>query len=302
MANGSSHMQKITTNLWFDTQAKEAAEFYTSTFSDSKIINSSIIHGSPSGDVDILTVELMGREFTLISAGPLFKLNPSISFLVGCRTKEEVDELWQSLSAGGTALMELGSYPFSERYGWIQDRYGVSWQIMFMGDREILQSIIPTLMFVGDVSGKAEGAVNFYASVFNDAKVGDIMRYEKGDEPEEEGTIKHARVVLEGQEFAAMDSARMHDFAFNEAISLVVSCDSQAEVDHHWDLLSAVSESEQCGWLKDKYGVSWQIVPNALDRMMADEDQEKVARVTEAFLKMKKLDIAELEAAYANDK
>ena len=206
--------------------------------------------------------------------------------------------LWQSLSAGGTALMELGSYPFSEWYGWIQDKYGVSWQVMFMGEREIYQSIIPTLMFVGGNAGKAEEAINFYASVFRDAKVGGIMRYEKGEEPDTEGTIKYSRLVLEGQEFAAMDSAYKHDFAFNEAISLMVHCADQEEIDYYWDKLSAVPESEQCGWLKDKYGLSWQIVPDAMDEMMAEGTPEQIDRVTEAFLPMKKLDIAKLQAAY----
>jgi predicted 3-demethylubiquinone-9 3-methyltransferase (glyoxalase superfamily) len=234
----------------------------------------------------------------LISAGPLFKFNPSISFLVACKTKKEVTELWGKLSEGGTALMELSKYPFSERYGWLQDKFGFSWQVMFMGEREIRQKITPTLMFVGGVCGKAEEAVNSYASVFHNAKVGDILRYGKGEEPDKEGTIKHVAFMLEGMEFAAMDSARSHNFAFNEAISFIVHCDTQKEIDYYWGRLSAVPEAEQCGWLKDKYGVSWQITPTAMDEMLQDKDEKKVARVTEAFLKMKKFDIEKLEQAY----
>ena len=162
----------------------------------------------------------------------------------------------------------------------------------------ITQKIIPTLMFVGDVCGKAEEAIRFYATVFDDAKVGDIMRYEKGEEPDKEGTVKYAPFQLEGQRFAAMDSARMHDFNFNEAVSLIVHCENQAEIDRYWAALSAVPASEQCGWLKDRYGVSWQIVPTRMDEMLKDKDPEKLARVTEAFLKMKKFDIAKLEEAY----
>ena len=154
--------------------------------------------------MDIVDIVLLGQEFTLISAGPLFKFNPSISFLVACKTKNEVDALWEKLSEGGTALMELGEYPFSERYGWLQDRYGLSWQVMSMGDRKITQMITPTLMFVGRQSGRAEEAINFYATVFHHAKVGDILRYSKGEEPDREGTIKHASFRLEGQEFAAI--------------------------------------------------------------------------------------------------
>lgn len=291
-------LEKITPHLWFDKEAREAAEFYTSVFKDSEIEDTSTIHNTPSGSVDIVTIELSGQEFTLISAGPLFKFNPSVSFLVACRTKDEVDALWDKLSEGGTALMELGEYPFSEKYGWVQDKYGLSWQVMFMGDRKIKQKITPTLMFVGKQCGKAEEAINFYASVFHDARVGDIDRYGKGEEPDREGTVKHAAFTLEGQDFAAMDSAHQHKFAFNEAISLMVHCGTQEEIDYFWGKLSADPEAEQCGWLKDKYGLSWQIVPTVMDEMLRDKDERKRARVTEAFLKMKKFDIAELRRAY----
>lgn len=294
-------MEKITPHLWFDREAKEAAKFYTSVFKDSKISDMTTLHNTPSGTVDIVTIELLGQEFTLINAGPLFKFNPSISFLVACKTKDEVDLLWTKLSEGGTALMELGEYPFSERYGWVQDRYGLSWQVMIALGREIKQKITPTLLFVGEQYGNAEEAINFYATVFHNAKVGDIDRYSKGEEPDKDGTIKHAAFVLEGQEFAAMDSALEHNFAFNEAISFMVHCQTQEEIDYYWEKLSADPKAKQCGWLKDKYGVSWQIVPTAMDEMLKDKDGAKVARVTEAFLKMKKFDIELLKKAYEGE-
>jgi predicted 3-demethylubiquinone-9 3-methyltransferase (glyoxalase superfamily) len=290
--------QIITPHLWFDKEAKEAAEFYSTTFSGSKIKNISTLYNTPSGTADLVTIELMEQEFMLISAGPFFKFNPSISFLVMCQTMDEVDALWNKLSDGGTPLMELGAYPFSKRYGWIQDRYGLSWQLIFMESNEIRQSIVPTLMFVGDVAGKAEEAINFYSSIFRDSQVGGILRYSDGEEPDIEGTIRHAAFRLENQEFAAMDSARPHDFAFNEAISFIVNCGTQMEIDYYWEKLSADPKSEQCGWLKDKYGVSWQIVPTAMGEMLRDFDKKKVARVTEAFLKMKKFDLATLKRAY----
>src|SRR5688572_21658593 len=136
-------MLKVTSHLWFDKEAKEAAEFYTSVFKGSKINSMTTLHNTPSGSVDIVTIELSGQEFTLISAGPLFKFTPTVSFLVACNTQEEVDALWGELSQEGSTLMELGEYPFSEKYGWVQDRYGLSWQVMFMGDREIKQKITP---------------------------------------------------------------------------------------------------------------------------------------------------------------
>jgi predicted 3-demethylubiquinone-9 3-methyltransferase (glyoxalase superfamily) len=116
-------------------------------------------------------------------------------------------------------------------------------------------------------------------------------------EPNKEGTVMHGVVTLAGQDFFAMDSAKEHNFKFNEAISFIVNCEDQKEIDYYWDKLSAVPEAEQCGWLKDKFGVSWQIVPTAMNKMMAGGDKARMDRVTKAFLKMKKFDIAELERA-----
>lgn len=291
-------MQKITPHLWFDNQAKEAGAFYTSVFPDSRVRNTTTLHDTPSGSVDLVSIELCGQDFELISAGPLFKFNPSVSFLVACATKEEVDALWRELSGGGKPLMDLGSYPFSERYGWVQDRYGLSWQVMFAGGREIRQRITPVLMFVEKQSGKAEEAIRFYTSVFHDSGVGDINRYDKGEEPDREGTVRFARFTLEGQQFAAMDSARTHGFRFNEAISLLVHCDTQEEIDYYWERLSADPKAEQCGWLKDRYGLSWQVTPTLMGEMLASNDPQKLARVTQAFLQMKKFDIAKLKEAY----
>lgn len=290
-------MPTITPHLWFDKEAREAAEFYTSILERSAIKNVTTLHNTPSGSVDLVALELAGQDFRFISAGPLFKFNPAVSFVIACKTKAEVDKLWERLSAGGSALMELGAYPFSERYGWTQDKYGVSWQVMFT-DREIKQKITPTLMFVGQQCGRAEEAIKLYTSVFHNAKVDHILRYEKGPGPDKEGNIKHAGFTLEGQEFAIMDSARAHGFGFNEAISFIAHCDTQAEIDYYWEKLSSDPKAEQCGWLKDKFGLSWQVVPRVMDEMLQDKDSRRLARVTEAFLKMKKFDIARLREVY----
>jgi predicted 3-demethylubiquinone-9 3-methyltransferase (glyoxalase superfamily) len=298
-------MQKITPHLWFDKEAKEAAEFYISLFPNSKITNITTLHNTPSGDCDVVSLELAGQSFMTISAGPLFKFNPSVSFIVNFdpsrdkNARENIDALWKKLSRGGTALMPLQQYPFSQRYGWIQDKYGLSWQLILSDPKgEERPFIVPSLMFVGAVCGKAEEAINFYLSVFKGSKMGAMHRYSTGQEPDKAGTVMFADFMLLGHWFAAMDSAREHHFAFNEAISFMVNCETQEEIDYYWDRLSAVPEAEQCGWLKDKYGLSWQIVPTAMDKMLKDEDEERIARVTEAFLKMKKFDLAELQKAY----
>ncbi len=291
-------MSNITPHLWFDREAVEAAEFYSSTFRDSRVTDVFTLRDTPSGDTDVVSFELFGQPFMAISAGPLFKFTPAVSFLVRCRTKEEVDESWDRLSEGGTALIPLDSYAFSERYGWTEDRYGLSWQVMYDRDGDVQQRLTPTLMFAGDVCGTAEEAVDFYTSVFPDSEVGDVHRYDEGEEPDKDGTIKHARFRLAGQEFAAMDSARAHSAEFNEAISLIVGCETQDEIDYYWERLSAVPEAEQCGWLKDKFGVSWQVVPAVLAEFLRTGTEEQRTRATEAFLQMTKFDIAELKKAY----
>ena len=291
-------MQTITPHLWFDKEAKEAAELYVSLIAGSKMKSVRTIHDTPSGDCDIVSFELAGQPFMAISAGPLFKFNPSVSFQVKCQTKEEVDALWAKLSEGGKIHMPLGAYPFSERYGWTEDRYGLSWQLMFAGGSEIAQKITPALLFVGNVCGKTEEAINFYASVFRDPPPKILARYGQKEDPNKEGTIRYAQFSLRGQELAAMDSALEHKFAFNEAISFIVPCDTQEEIDDYWEKLSADPNAEQCGWLKDKYGLSWQICPTIMNQMMGSDDPQKVARVTQAFLEMKKFDIAKLQRAY----
>jgi predicted 3-demethylubiquinone-9 3-methyltransferase (glyoxalase superfamily) len=292
-------MDKITPHLWFDSEAIEAAEYYAAIFPDSKVIDVTTIPDTPGGDTDLVTFQLWSQSFQAISAGPLFSFNPSVSFAVACDTVEDVDRLWARLADGGTPLMPLDTYPFSERYGWIQDRYGLSWQIAYAAGRPVEQRITPTLTFVGDVCGKAAEAIAFYTSVLPDSSTHFVQHYGPGQEPDAEGTVQYAAFALAGQGFAAMDSARDHDFAFNEAISFLVYCDDQDELDRYWEALSADPNAEQCGWLKDRYGLSWQIAPSNLDEMLQTGSKEQVARVTKAFLAMKKFDLAELERAYA---
>ncbi len=305
-------MQKITPFLWFDDQAEEAVNFYVSAFStvgdkNSKIGNTvrydgagAEASGRPKGSVMTMPFRLGGLDFVALNGGPVFKFTPAISFLVNCKTAEEVQQLWDRLSNGGTALMPLDKYDFSDKYGWIQDKYGLSWQIILPRE-QIVQKVVPSLMFVGNVCGRAEEAINFYSSIFNDSKMGTIFRYGAGREPDKENNIAYADFALEGQYFAIMESAYEHKFGFNEAISFVVNCKSQEEVDHYWNKLTAVPEAEQCGWLKDKYGVSWQIVPTALGQLMNDPDPAKSLRVTRAMLKMKKIEIADLKKAYEQE-
>jgi len=303
-------MKKITPFLWFDNQAEEAVNFYSSVFKNSKKKGSARYdeEGSkaaqrPKGSVMTVAFELNGQDFVALNGGPIFKINPSISFFANSKAESEVIEWYDKLSSGGTVLMPLDKYPFSDKYAWVQDKYGVSWQlILSMG--EIKQRIVPSMMFVGKVCGKAEEAINFYTSIFSagpggkNSKIGNIFRYAAHQEPDKEGTIAFADFALDGEWFAAMDSAREHNFAFNEAISFVVNCETQDEVDYYWKKLLEGGQESMCGWLKDKFGVSWQIVPKILNKLLSDPEPKKSQRVMHAMLQMKKIDIPALEKAY----
>src|SRR5690606_7969673 len=140
-------------------------------FPNSRISKITTLQDTPSGSVDTVTFSLVGRDFQAISAGPVFKFNPSVSLHYLSTTKEEVDAIWGKLIEGGTALVELGEYPFSERFGWVQDKFGLSWQLFYSGAPNTEARITPVIMFVGSVCGKAEEAVNFWTSVFRDAKI-----------------------------------------------------------------------------------------------------------------------------------
>ena len=296
-------MQKINPFLWFDDNAEEAVNFYISVFSDSKIKTTTRYNeesanaaGRPKDSVMTVAFNLFGQPFVAINGGPVFKINPSVSFFVNCKTEKEVEELWNKLSDSGKILMALDKYPFSEKYGWLQDKFGVSWQLI-ISPGEIEQKIIPSLMFTKDVTGKAEEAINFYTSVFNDAKPGSFFRFEEGQKPDKDSSVAYADFTLERQQFAAMDGGHMHDFSFNEAVSFVVNCKDQKELDHYWDKLSAVPQAEMCGWLKDKFGLSWQIVPTILGELLGSKESGKSQRVMQKVLQMKKLDIDTLKEA-----
>jgi predicted 3-demethylubiquinone-9 3-methyltransferase (glyoxalase superfamily) len=298
-------MKRVSPCLWFDGQAEAAADFYASTLDDARVMRTDTyteagkeIHGHQPGSVMSVEFEIEGLPFVALNGGPEFHLSPAISFLIGRRTIDEVNALWEKLLDGGTVNMPLDSYPFSQRYGWLSDKFGVSWQVILTPEKTT-PGVTPSLMFTGAQAGHAEEAMHFYTSVFPDSSVGDIMRYRADQAPDMAGTVAYGEMTILGQKIATMDSAREHDFTFSEAISLMVLCDTQAEIDEYWQALSYVPEAEACGWLKDKYGVSWQIVPTLMNEMQRQGTPQQLERVTAAFMQMKKFDIAELERAYS---
>lgn len=268
--------------LWLDNQAKEAATFYCSVFKNSRIVADTPI---------VATFELAGQKFMLLNGGPTFKPNPSISFYALLDTQEEIDQAWTHLSAGGSVLMPLDQYPWSERYGWVQDKFGISWQLSLSKIAGVDQKFSPVLMFTNTFANKAEQAIRFYTSIFDKSSVISISTYKAGEQGPE-GTVQHAQFKLGDYVIMAMDSPIQHAFTFNEGISFVVECDTQDEIDYYWSKLTEGGSESMCGWLKDPFGISWQIVPTVLGKLMSDP--QRSGRVVQAFLKMKKFDIETL--------
>jgi predicted 3-demethylubiquinone-9 3-methyltransferase (glyoxalase superfamily) len=226
-----------------------------------------------------------------INGGPEYTINPSISFYVIINSENEINKTWKALSEDGLVLMPFDKYPWSKKYGWVQDRFGASWQLSIGNPEEVGQKFSPLLMFTGNQNGRAEEAIRFYTSVFSDSGIKGIARYEKG-ENDVEGNIKHAQFNLGKNIFMAMESSLPHQFSFNEAVSFLVDCENQKEIDYYWDKLTEGGEEVRCGWLKDKFGVSWQIVPTILSELMSDPSRSE--RVVKAFLQMKKFEIDKL--------
>lgn len=279
---------KIHPAIWFDQQGAEAAKFYCSIFEDSGIINESPVS---------VTFELGGYYLMGINGGPMFKPNPSISFYVECDSVEEIDEKFKYLSADGMVMMDLGKYPWAARYAFFQDKFGVSWQLTLQTEGMNNQKIMPSMLFVNDKNGKAENAVKLYTSIFKNGKVLDMAFYREG-EGNKAGHVLFSRSEIAGFQFIAMDGPGNHAFDFTEGMSFLVSTEDQAETDYLWERFTADGGQEsQCGWLKDPFGVSWQIVPERFMELISSGNPEQTKRVFAAMMPMKKLIIADLEKA-----
>ena len=292
-------MERIVPHLWFNDNAKEAVNFYRTLFDDSKMMLEQKLDGTPSGEnAAYYEFTLAGQLFGALNGGPHFTFNPAISISVNCETIEETEVLWQKLIEGGRALMPLQEYPFSKLYGWVEDKYGLSWQVIYTDGFEYEQKITMQLMFSGHMTGKANEAIKYYTDLFKNGVIGDFHEYEEGQAVQEDAKISHANFSILDTEILASDNGTQTDYTFNEAISLMVLCVTQAEIDYYWEKLSADPEAEQCGWLKDKFGVSWQIVPANMNELMSRGTQAQIDAVTQEFLKMKKLDKNHLESAW----
>lgn len=301
------NVQKIVPNIWCNGNAEEAGRFYaavlpeTSTRVTSRYPEEGLLDfqrplaGAP------LTVEVLvrGFELVLVNAGDEFRPNPAISFMLNFdpllfdgdeqAARDALDELWGRLEAGGTVRMPLGEYPFSAHYGWIEDRYGVSWQLMLTDAAgEPRPFVIPALTFGGPHQNSAGEAVDHYVATLDDAELGQRLLFAEAHGPAAAGSVQFSEFRVGEEWFTAFDAAAEQDFTFDCGVSLEVKCGDQAEIDRLWEALSSAPEAEQCGWCRDRFGVNWQIVPANMGELMQRPG------AFERMLRMKKLVIDEL--------
>ena len=280
--------QVITPAIWCDGTADEAAQFYTDVFRDASIAEQ--VPGLAA------TVSIHGFKLSLINGGNQYAPNPSISCILNFdpllfggeeQARAYLDELYERLSTGGV-LMELGEYPFSPRYAWVRDRFGMTWQLMLTDpDGDPRPFVIPSFMFGGTNHAHAEEATDAWIALFDNARRGALYRYKEGG-PLDAGTVMFTDFTLRGTWMAATDSGTFHDFTFTPGVSIIVSCRDQEEIDRYWAGLSAVPEAERCGWCVDRWGVSWQIVPHNIAELMTD------AATRDKILHMGKIDLTKL--------
>lgn len=294
-------MQRIVPNIWCQGNAADAGDFYAAVLPDAstEVVASYPMDELPDFQRDfagkplVIDVTVDGYRLRLINAGEEFRPNPALSFIVNMdpssfaggadEARTRIQSMWDAFGDGGTVRMPLGEYPHSQLYGWIEDRFGVNWQLMLTDPAgEPRPILIPQFLFTGPAV-QAQQAIDLYAGLFPDSGPGMLVPH-----PDGSGGLLFAEFNLAGQWFSAMDGGTDHEFTFTPGLSLEVNCADQDEIDTLWDALSAVPEAEQCGWLVDRFGVSWQIVPQNMGELMQRPG------AYQRMLAMKKIVVAEL--------
>lgn len=267
--------------IWFNNNAAEAAAFYCETFNNASILESNPI---------VTRFKVGGLIFMLLNGGSKYKTSPAVSYFVYCNGVEEINRLYEALKDGGSVLMPLDKYDWSARYAWVQDRFGVNWQLD-VEEINNAQKIVPNLLFVNEKMGLVKEAREYYMGSFPNSMHLMEMAHPPGSGLPD-GALLFTQFKLNGCIMNAMSSTMHHDYDFTPGNSFVIECDDQQEIDYFWERLGADGRYDMCGWLADRYGVSWQVVPSVLAKLMSDP--EKGPRVIQAFLKMQKFDIQTL--------
>ncbi|WP_295011814.1 VOC family protein [uncultured Microbacterium sp.] len=278
--------QRIIPNIWCDRTAEEAGAFYETVFDGarSRVVARYPTEGLPDFQkgfegLPVVVDVTLDDDFriSLINAGAEYRPTPGISLLVNVdpgrfggdeqAARAWINHAWTLLAEHDRVIMDIGEYSFSPLYGWVEDQYGVSWQFKLLRpDADPIARYMPMLTFGADSRDEAPQALALYTSTFPDAEVGRILDYVVSGTGEE---IVYTEFRLAGQQLSMMASPEDVEASFTPGVSLLVRCDGQEEIDRLWEALSAVPDAEACGWLVDRFGVSWQIVPADLDALLA---------------------------------
>lgn len=271
----------ITSCLWFNGKAAEAAAFHCKIFKNSTIIHS---------DEVVTHYNLNGYQFTALNGGSQHQMTPAVSYFVYCGSDQEIERIYEALSKDGKVLMPLDQYPWTSKYAWVQDKFGVSWQLD-IDDIKVPQKIVPSLLFTDKKYTLIQKAFDHYDSIFNTHFLTSLPYPISAGAPL--GTHQFAQFKLNNTVFNAMSNNARHDFDFTPGNSFVIECENQEEIDQCWNQLTEGGEAGKCGWLVDKFGVSWQVIPSQLGELMSNSDTSEA--VMDRMLEMKKIVIAELE-------
>lgn len=282
---------KFANCLWFNGKVEEAADFYLNLFQETKRNRTLYFvedaHGT-TGDILTISLTLDNQEFVLLNGGPDFVMTPAISYVINCTDAGHLKRIWEELSKDGEMLMDLDNLPGVGLFGWLNDKYGVSWQLK-VGDGK--EKITPCFMFANNLYGKAKDAMETWIQYFHN---GSIL----SQSTDNDGNLTIGEFELFGQHFLAMDSAMNHDFTFSMANSFYVYCEDQNEIDNLWDTVTKDGEEYPCGWMMDKFGVPWQTVARDMDDLIDIKEPKKALAVTKELYKMKKIDINLLRKVY----
>lgn len=267
--------------IWFDNNAKIAADFYCSIFREGCILQETSI---------TVSFKIAGTQFLGINGGQRYAPNPAISYFVYCGGESEIERLYMELSKDGKIMMPLGKYDWTEKYAWVEDRFGVSWQLD-VDPINSAQGIVPCLFFGNEKYMMVKPAIEQYTQIFDDSRVLMEMGYPSGTEMPADALL-FAQFKLDGFIFNAVSSPQKHEFDFSPGNSFVIVCYTQAQIEYYWEKLGEEGRFDECGWLTDRYGVSWQIIPAILPSLMTDS---RIAEhVMNTLLQMQRLDILPL--------
>lgn len=276
--------QKIYPCLWFEKEALEATDFYFKVFGEAQMLHKNDF---------VATFEIKGSKMMAINGGPHYKKTPAVSYFVYCGGDAEIERIYTMLTEGGMIMMPLGNYPWSRRYAFIEDKYGTAWQLD-VDDVNNSQKIVPCLLFVNEKNKLAGEAVDYYTGIVKESTILFKSMYGPGQQMPEE-VVLFAQFKLHHVIINATRSTMKHDFDFTPGNSLVIECSTQEEIDYYWDQLGSGGQYSRCGWLTDRYGHSWQIIPDFLSA--ATSDPETAHAVIQAFMSMTKFEIEPLKEA-----